>query len=798
MAAPGPGIVPTPFDKYLDEPATGRTPFDAFIRPGEGLPNPEGHVRAATGGVASGLADVLGAPVDLSTWITRQIPGSEWLSRQITGQDPQHQIGGSQSLRHFFGMIPGVAPSEEALAQQLGRPPTASERFANRAAQEVGASLVPAAGLLGAAARAGGAAKPAGNALVRALRDVVDTAQRAPGVTTASELGLAATAGAGAQAAREIAPGSPTAEFAGALAGGVAPAALLHTPTAMVARGAARTMRSMAPEAVQRAATQDVGGAMAEQMTPEATARLRDAETLREEIPGFAPSLGEATGSPSMLAAQRDIEGKATGADLNEHAARREGSIGAVDAFAEERAPLGGNRPLYVVDTARERVAQLGNAIAGEFAKLRGQGGDLAAGLPQVDQAATGRSLRERLRELRRQASAHMNRRADELGINDAEVEVDFAAIADDLGDEFAPRSIFEDRENIPNVVKLIDDIGRQDREAAEAAAVMAVPKGPPPAPTRVVLPDTFPRVPVSTSITRLKRQPGYEMAKRGGGDAEAARIVGGLFNADKVVATLRPSIGADASDVFVVPLGIREAEGGPLNRLPVALANEVAQALGAQVRPTIVQTNATGHTGAVHRPSFTGEVEPGRRYVIADDVATTGSTILGAINFIESRGGKVVGAVTLAAGRGGNILKARPETLAALRARHGDAEEAFRHATGYGFDALSEREAFEYARAGPERLRAIIAERPGAGKAEAGSQQEAPRGARRSSVRVPVVGETENIARGRAAVENVLANQSSVPGSMVRQDVGEITIDWGEAGTPAKDYAELPSLISR
>ena len=121
---------------------------------------------------------------------------------------------------------------------------------------------------------------------------------------------------------------------------------------------------------------------------------------------------------------------------------------------------------------------------------------------------------------------------------------------------------------------------------------------------------------------------------------------------------------------MFVVPLGVREAAGGPLNRLPVAVANEVAQALGAQVRPTIVQANVTGHTGAgtgaraTRRPSFAGEVEPGRRYVIADDVATTGSTILGAINFIESRGGKVVGAVTRAAGRGGNILKARPRDV--------------------------------------------------------------------------------------------------------------------------------------
>ena len=69
------------------------------------------------------------------------------------------------------------------------------------------------------------------------------------------------------------------------------------------------------------------------------------------------------------------------------------------------------------------------------------------------------------------------------------------------------------------------------------------------------------------------------------------------------------------------------------------------------------------------------------------------------------------------------------------------------------------------------------------------------------ADVRVPYVGETENIARGRAAVENVLANQESIPSSMVRQDVGEITFDWGVPGTPSKEYVDgwgLSHIIAR
>ena len=300
--------MPTPFDGYLDEAGSAGTPFDAFIRPDASRQAPPGvdsHATAAVGGVYSGLADMLGAPVDAAAWGLGKIPGLDV---------PGDAVGGSESMRRAFGLIPGVAPSESALERRLGREPAAGERFTYRPAQEVGAALIPAAGVLGLVARGVRAAKPAGNAFVRALRDVVDTTRRAPAATTAAELGLAATAGAGAQAAREVAPDSPTAEFAGAMAG-------------------------------------------------------------------------------------------------------------------------------------------------------------------------AGRGLRDRLTALRRQASERMNRRAEELGINDAEVEVDFASIADDLGDEFAPRSIFEDRKNVPEVVKLIDDIARQDREAAEAAAVMTLPKGPLPAP---------------------------------------------------------------------------------------------------------------------------------------------------------------------------------------------------------------------------------------------------------------------------------------------------------------------------
>ena len=244
------------------------------------------------------------------------------------------------------------------------------------------------------------------------------------------------------------------------------------------------------------------------------------------------------------------------------------------------------------------------------------------------------------------------------------------------------------------------------------ASATEATESGPP---GRVVLPEGFPDIAISTSIANLKTQAGYEEAKRGGDDAAAERIVNATFKAEKTVEAL--GLG-DAGSVVVVPVGLREDEEAALNRLPFALAARVAQALGATPKGGIVQVNVTRHTGAgmtermVNRPTFAGTVEQGRRYVLVDDVVTSGSTLMELAAFIEANGGSVVGAVTLAAGRGSTRLKASAQTLQRLRERHGDREAEFRDAFGHGFDALTDREAFDLARARDETIDRVVAGR--------------------------------------------------------------------------------------
>jgi hypothetical protein len=59
----------------------------------------------------------------------------------------------------------------------------------------------------------------------------------------------------------------------------------------------------------------------------------------------------------------------------------------------------------------------------------------------------------------------------------------------------------------------------------------------------------------------------------------------------------------------------------------------------------------------------------------------------------------------------------------------------------------------------------------------------------------------SQNIAEGKAAIDKALKEQTSVPAAMYRSDVGEITMDFGVAGDPQRDFSAgygLSHIIAR
>lgn len=183
--------------------------------------------------------------------------------------------------------------------------------------------------------------------------------------------------------------------------------------------------------------------------------------------------------------------------------------------------------------------------------------------------------------------------------------------------------------------------------------------------------PADFPRVVTHVPAATLQAADGYQAAIAG--DRPAARkVVHALADRAQL-----DQLGHQFPGALVVYPHAQEAAG--INQLPAAYAAAVADVAGLKVGPPIVQTNVVAGTklGAIARlanpPEFSGSIQAGANYILADDVAGTGSTLNALRKHVESKGGKVVAATTLAAAEPqGQLdprqLSLRPQTLEELR----------------------------------------------------------------------------------------------------------------------------------
>lgn len=168
-----------------------------------------------------------------------------------------------------------------------------------------------------------------------------------------------------------------------------------------------------------------------------------------------------------------------------------------------------------------------------------------------------------------------------------------------------------------------------------------------------------------------LKHDPDYKAAKAGNAEA-AVRLVQRL--AGPMVAEARARFGDGA--IYVAPHA-EESTGN--NAIPAALAEALAAATKGSSPDDVMQTNRVHHTGAdimqrlIARPQFEGDVKPGGRYVLVDDVTTSGGTFADLADYIRSKGGDVVGATSLVNAARGGKLAAEPHVLRRLEGRHGD-----------------------------------------------------------------------------------------------------------------------------
>ena len=215
----------------------------------------------------------------------------------------------------------------------------------------------------------------------------------------------------------------------------------------------------------------------------------------------------------------------------------------------------------------------------------------------------------------------------------------------------------------------------------------------------------------IGSTLGSASSHPDYAAAK--GGDIEAAvRLAMDLVTPD-LVAKVKAAIGD--TKPLVVPVAAEEASGR--NKIPRAAAEVLAHRLGLKAANGIVQANRARRTGMdgldrIFAPvDFAGAVET-KPYLLMDDTLTQGGTFAALASHIREGGGTVAGVIALTGKQYSAKIQPSPETLASLRQKHGDLENEYRAATGYGFDALTESEARYLARYEPaDRLRDRISD---------------------------------------------------------------------------------------
>jgi hypothetical protein len=150
----------------------------------------------------------------------------------------------------------------------------------------------------------------------------------------------------------------------------------------------------------------------------------------------------------------------------------------------------------------------------------------------------------------------------------------------------------------------------------------------------------------------------------------------GNLLSAFRLVDELIPDFSQFGSlSAFVCP--VQKLSG---NKIPLALSTRMVQHSDAVLCDTIFLTNERPGTKMIDRmffqPEFTGEVRPGR-YILVDDVFTTGITLKALKTYIERNGGNVISAYTLGSSKS-TLFEASRLQLKILRGRYPEADKYF------------------------------------------------------------------------------------------------------------------------
>jgi len=203
-----------------------------------------------------------------------------------------------------------------------------------------------------------------------------------------------------------------------------------------------------------------------------------------------------------------------------------------------------------------------------------------------------------------------------------------------------------------------------------------------------------FPAVLIHASESAVKQHPAYPAAKAGDVDA-AFNLVLKTINDDVV-----NSLSGLAKYEAPILISVHAEEAVGVNAIPEVMADFLCNKLALDKEQSVVQANVVNHTGAggfarmARQAVFSGEIVPGKKYLIVDDFIGQGGTIANLRGHILKQGGVVIGATVLTGKDYSAILGLDLQKLSDLRRQHGQIEDWWRQRFGFGFDCLTASEA--------------------------------------------------------------------------------------------------------
>lgn len=381
-----------------------------------------------------GVAATLGAPIDaLNSVLNLGIAGYGVAKRELTGSNdlPElmtNPVGGSGTFEKLFQTNNDIQPTGPG------------NRLLGRFVHDMGAAALPVAGIAGRPT----SFLPRNPSPV----DVLRAQAQGPLPTVAAGGALTALSSAGGELGRAVAPEGykDYGDMSGQLLGGIA------VPSMVMSRlQAAKALKDAAnPENTNRLASNYVEGKIQSDVRnfPGARDKLAEALALQDEIPGFQPRIGQASGVPSMMDMERRVATSGP-EQFNKRAIQDEANQQAVLRKAEQDLPLLAGK----------------NDIADRLQGVQDERAALAERLPETDAQQTGQTLKA--------ARQSMKGRDDQIAaqkfqapVQEAErlgVTIDPAGLVAKSKELLANPILQYDQTNAPRIVQNVMRLSKTD-----------------------------------------------------------------------------------------------------------------------------------------------------------------------------------------------------------------------------------------------------------------------------------------------------------------------------------------------